>query len=143
MAHTSDHHTHETAAMHDAVDSWHDHSKDEKPQHAHAEIGNAGKVIGVGLGLFGVIVVAVIAAYMFWIWQITDRASRMERTSGASSPLMESRLNKSEALTKIESGGTLLIEATAQTPRREVQILPMSRAIELVQKEYKDRGTAK
>ena len=137
------HHSHETAPLHDSVDSWHDHSHDEKPQSAHAEVGNAGKVIGIGLGLFGVIAVAIAATYIFWIWQITARASLLERSYGATSPIKQARSDKSEQLAKVESGGTFIVEATAQAPRREIQILPFARASELVLKEYQAKGFAR
>ena len=48
MSHSTTHHTHETAPLHDPVDAWHDHSHDPKPQQAHAEVGNAGAIMGIG-----------------------------------------------------------------------------------------------
>ncbi len=57
-----------TPEVHEAPDQWHDHTRDERPQHAHLESINAPKVTGVGLGLFLAVAATIAIVYGFYIW---------------------------------------------------------------------------
>jgi len=115
---TPHHHTHihETAPLHDAPDDWHDHARDEKPQHAHAEVGNAPLITGVGVGLFLVIVFACVAVYAYYTWYITARLSYTEVAFSETSPAIQARKYKQDAYLRLKSGGPVAIPAEGEAP---------------------------
>ncbi len=77
------HAVHETAPMHDPTDAWHDHSQDaDKPQHAHAEVGNPGLIIGVGIAAFLLVCASVLAIQGYYTHYTTERLNALERQSG-------------------------------------------------------------
>jgi hypothetical protein len=83
MSSTHDHHHHqETAPLHDAVDSWHDHSHDaQKPKEAPSEVANAGKIIFTGLALAMVVVVSILVTYAYYTGYVTTRLAEVEHRS--------------------------------------------------------------
>jgi hypothetical protein len=115
--------------MHDPIDPWHDHSHDEKPQNAHAEVGNARAIMGIGIALFMVIVVAVISVYAYYTWYITERLNKAEIASGNSSPAIQAREYKSTALIRLNSGGKVEGPTT-------YTLTPIDQKIEQTAREY-------
>jgi hypothetical protein len=107
------HHSHETPQMHDAVDEWHDHSHDEKPMEAHSEVGNPHLVIGVGLLSFGLVVVACIAIYMYYIGYVGNRLREAERAGAVAG--MDTRNWKQGQLADLDAYGWFNKE-TVQVP---------------------------
>lgn len=131
-------HVHETAPLHDPVDPWHDHSKDEKPQQAHAEVGNAFQIMAIGVALFLVIVVAAAVTYGFYIHQTTRSLARMEEvpfgTRGA--PAIETRILKSDTLSRQGTYGWEVTPAVGDIPARSYVRLPIDEAKRLTARDY-------
>jgi hypothetical protein len=78
---SADHHQHlkhVTPDEHDLPDQWHAHAAEEKPQHAHGEIANAGAIIGVGLLMFAGLVVTVVITYGYYVWYTAGLLDRQE-----------------------------------------------------------------
>lgn len=115
--------------MHDAIDAWHDHTRDEKPQIAHSEVGNAKAIMGVGVALFLVIVAAVVAVYAYYTWYITERLDKAEIATGQDSPAVEARQYKADSLILLSKGG----EVAGATPHT---VLPIEAKIEQIAREY-------
>lgn len=102
-------HVHETAAMHDQPDAWHDHTHDaERPQSAHTEVTNASKIIATGLVLFMVIVVAVVAVYGYYTHYTTQRLTESEKTSSIG-PGTAALQFKQDSLLKQVQGGSVIV----------------------------------
>jgi hypothetical protein len=142
MSHDPHHHhqhVHETAPLHDPVDEWHDHSKDEKPQQAHAEVGNAKLITGIGLALFLVIVASVIAVYAYYVWFITARLSKAEIASGQASPAIEARAYREQALIRIDRGGSVSAEQAGGAAAGAYTLAPINQAIEQTARTYTAR----
>ncbi|MBX3405497.1 MAG: hypothetical protein KF869_01935 [Phycisphaeraceae bacterium] len=131
-------HVHETAPLHDPVDEWHDHTKDEKPQQAHAEVGNAFQIMGIGVGLFMVIVFAVIATYGFYVHQTTRRLAEAEEVKFGQrgAPAIEARVLKSDALIRQSAYGWEVVPATGDIPARSLVRLPIDEAKRLIARDY-------
>ncbi len=133
-------HVHETAPLHDPIDEWHDHSKDEKPQHAHAEVGNAARIMAVGIGLFLVIVVAVVVTYGFYVQQSTQRLNEMEivraRGGEALPPALEARKFKGDSLMDLQTYGWIQVPAVGDTPARSLVRHPIDAAKQKVAQDY-------
>ncbi len=122
--------------MHDPVDAWHDHTKDEKPQHAHAEVQNTPLIMGVGLALFMVIVVSVVAVYGFYTWYVARTLNQQEVTT-VGAPALQFRDDKARALKTIAEGGTVELPALEEgKPKRVITILPFAEAQAAVLKQY-------
>lgn len=137
------HHTHETAPMHDPVDAWHDHSHDAKPQAAHAEVQNTPLIMAVGLGLFMVIVVSVVAVYGFYTWYVARTLNAQEITT-AGAPALEFRKTKNTALDINRDGGTVMLAPLEEgKPKRSITILPFADAQAAVLKEYTPKAAQK
>lgn len=120
------HHVHETAPMHDAVDAWHDHSHDERPQEAHAEVQNTPMIMGVGVALFFVVVASVVVVYGFYTHYTTTRLSALEQTT-ENSPAFVTRGEQSNSLTLLKAGGTLPLK-DADGKERQVRVSPVDQA---------------
>jgi hypothetical protein len=75
-----DHPKHVTPDEHDRPDAWHAHAPEEKPQHAHGEVANAGLIMGVGLLMFAGLVVTVVIVYGYYVWYTTKLLNRQEMT---------------------------------------------------------------
>lgn len=132
------HHVHETAPLHDRPDEWHDHSGDEKPQHAHAEVGNAALIITTGLGLFLMIVASVVAVYAFYINTITRQLEEQEQARLPTSPALITHKMKVDTIEGLERKDYSWVVAPAagdQPPRAMVQ-LPLEIAKQRVMKSY-------
>lgn len=142
MAHDHDNHPHdqphgaETAPMHDPVDHWHDHSKDQMPQQAHAEVGNARAIIGIGVGLFFVIVFAVVAVYAYYVWFISRRLSEQEIASGKASPAIQAVEYKRDALIRLEKGGSFTAPKGRVNAAESYTLRPLDEALERIAREY-------
>jgi hypothetical protein len=126
------HHSHETPPLHDPIDPWHDHSHDEKPQSAHAEVGNAAAIMGIGIALFMVIVVSVIAVYAYYSWYITERLNKAEVATGQASPAIQARAYKTEALLHVSQGGK--IQPPNDAP--SYTLVPIDQKIEQTARDY-------
>jgi len=133
-------HVHETAPLHDPIDQWHDHAKDEKPQHPHAEVSNAFRIMGIGIGLFLVIVFAVVVTYAFYIQQSTQRLNEMEvvrATAGAAlPPALEARKIKGDSLLLMQNYGWIEVPALGDTPARDLVRHPIDTAKQKVAQDY-------
>lgn len=132
-------HVHETPPMHDPIDEWHDHSKDEKPQQAHAEVGNAMRIMAIGIGLFLVIVFAVIVTYGFYVQQSTQKLNEMEivELSDRNAPPIQARMHKSDSLMELEGGfGWIEVPAAGDTPARSLVRWPIEKAKERIAQDY-------
>lgn len=133
------HHVHETAPLHDPVDSWHDHTRDQHPQHAHAEVGNAPLVMGVGLGLFLLIVASVLLVDSFYRGYASNRLSDMEADAAApNGPAILTRTEKSQVLLYQQSKEArwVTIPAAGEVPARNFAQIPTAVATELALKQY-------
>ncbi len=130
------HHGHETPPLHDRPDEWHDHSHDEKPQQAHAEVGNAALITGIGVALFLAIVVSVILIYGYYVWFITERLRRSEIASGSASPAIQAREYKATASIHLAKGGQIVIPAVGETPEVRYSLTPIDQAIQKVAEQY-------
>jgi flagellar basal body-associated protein FliL len=135
MSHTTTPHTHETAPLHDPIDAWHDHSHDPKPQQAHAEVGNAGAIMGIGIALFMVIVVAVIAVYAYYVWYVTESLKKAEVASGQASPAIQARAYKQEAILNLIKGAQ--VKPVGETPG--YTLAPIDQKIEQTARDYTAR----
>ncbi len=132
-------HVHETAPLHDPVDAWHDHTKDEKPQQAHAEVGNAGRIMAVGIALFLVIVFAVVVTYGFYIQQTTSRLNAMERVDYGNdlAPPIQARKARLESLTSLAGDYKWVeIPAVGETPAGAYVHVPLAEAKKRVAQSY-------
>ncbi|HMN41304.1 MAG TPA: hypothetical protein PKE29_10695 [Phycisphaerales bacterium] len=130
------HHVHETSPMHDAVDQWHDHSHDERPQHAHTDVINTRLVLAVGLALAGVIVVAVVVVYGFYVHYNTQRSSERERTSAFGSPLTDTRIEKARDLSMLATGGSYQVSTGDENAKKTITIAPIGQAMDRVVRAY-------
>jgi hypothetical protein len=138
----SKHHVHETAPLHDTTDSWHDHSHDAKPQHAHAEVQNTPMIMGVGLALFMVIIFSVVAVYGFYTWYIARTLDSQEITT-AGAPALEWRDAMDKELKLIQTGGTVTLPAAEEgKPGRTVNIIALDKARAAVVEQYAPKMTS-
>ena len=149
VVHTPTHHVAETPPMHDAVDEWHDHSHDERPQRAHADVQNSNLVLGVGIALAAVIAISSLIVYGFYIHYNTQRMVLRERTprDGAFkeldlSPTEDTRKFKSADLGLLENGGTTKLPTEKENEFKTITISPISRAMDEVAQRYTSRKTA-
>ncbi|MBX3386863.1 MAG: hypothetical protein KF768_09855 [Phycisphaeraceae bacterium] len=127
-------HVHETPAMHDPADAWHDHAHDEKPQQSHGEIHNAGKIILTGVALFMVIVVAVVAIYGFYMHQITSSLTRRERASSVG-PAADARTFQMQSK-QIQAKGGQVESINAEGVLFDATHADFTTASEAVRREY-------
>lgn len=136
MSSTHDEHKHETAATSDPVDAWHDHSHDERPQAAHGEVQDTGRIMFIGVGLFIAVVVSVIAVYGFYTFYTTKELSAAE-LSTPNSPALLYRTDMAKSQAMILAGGQLKLPALEEgKPERVVNILPFEQATDRVVAEY-------
>lgn len=139
MSHAYPHHahSHETPPLHDPIDAWHDHSHDEKPQQAHAEVGNAGAIMGIAIALFMVIVASVLVVYGYYTWFITERLRKAEIASGQTSPAIQAREYKQTALTNITQGRqNAKSPAHGDLPELTYSFSPIDEKIEQIARMY-------
>lgn len=123
--------------MHDPIDAWHDHTKDERPQQAHAEVGNAAAIMGIGIALFLVIVVSVVVVYAYYTWFITERLRKAEIASGQASPAIQARTYKETALTNISQGRqNAKSPAQGDLPELTYSFAPIDQKIEQTSQMY-------
>jgi hypothetical protein len=130
---------HETAPMHDRPDTWHDHSHDESPQHAHGEVQNSRLVMGVGLALTAVIVASVLVVYGFYVHYNTHRSDQRERTDTAESsgsPILQMRVFKAKQLAELEGGSTFEMPTEAENVKKTVVMGPIKAAMDTVAERY-------
>lgn len=138
------HHVHEAAPMHDAPDSWHDHSHDEAPQHAHGEVQNSNLVMGVGIALTLVIVVSCLVVYGFYTHYNTQRANLRERrmTHSADGPVEKTRKDRNEALGHVRDGTTFAIPTDKEGVEKPVTLAPFDSAKDAVARKYSQQFSA-
>jgi hypothetical protein len=147
----SDSHAHphhpkaETAPLHDPTDAWHDHAKDEKPQHEHGEIRNPATVMGVGVALFLAVVVAVVVVDNFYKWYAAQRLAEATVASGPNSPAIEARTFKADTLKAhaAAEGSWMVIPGTPEVPAKAIALIPIKAAAERVSAEYAARAGGK
>ena len=137
------HHVAEAAPLHDPVDEWHNHSHDDKPQHAHGEVQNSNLIMGVGLALTGVIVLSCVVVYGFYTHYNTQRMVEREhmQRSGvyselADSPTEATRKVKSEALNLLNQGGTVPMPTEVENVNKTITITPLAKSIDDVAQSY-------
>lgn len=135
---TLGHHVHETSPMHDAVDAWHDHSHDERPQEAHTDVQNTRLIMGVGVALFLVVVAAVVVVYGFYTHYTTDRLAALEETTPGA-PALVTRKEVAMSVYTLNSGGELKLKQ-ADGPDRTVRITPLEQARAAVVGQYAGRA---
>lgn len=123
--------------MHDPVDAWHDHSRDAAPQNPHAEVANAGQVIGVGVGLFMVVVLAVVVIYGYYIWETTGKLSDRERREGSAG--YHAREEKAAWDAELRAYGWQAVPSVTEAePGKRYVRLPLDKAQERVIDTYKE-----
>lgn len=139
----STHHVAETAPMHDPVDAWHDHSRDEKPQHAHAEVQNSNLIMFVGVALTGVIGLSSLVVYGFYTYYNTHRMAEREHmpragaySDLAESPSEEARSNKARDMLVLERGGSIKMPTEQENITRTVTLSPIALAMDEVAQSY-------
>lgn len=137
------HHVAETPPMHDPVDEWHDHSHDQKPQHAHGEVQNSNLIMGVGLALTGVIVISCIVVYGFYVHYNTRRMAEREHMPRigaykelADSPTETARKAKSADLVLLEKGGSTQMPTEVENVNKTITITPIAKSIDEVVQTY-------
>jgi hypothetical protein len=140
------HHVAETAPLHDPVDEWHDHSHDNKPQHAHGEVQNSNLILGVGLALTGVIVVSCLVVYGFYTHYNTQRSNQREHmlregafTELANSPTEVTRASKLADLILLSRGGTTEMPTETENVKKTITISPIDKAMDEVAQGYTAR----
>jgi hypothetical protein len=131
-------HVAETPVLHDAPDEWHDHSHDEKPQHAHAEVGNARAIMSIGISLFLVIVFACVAVYAYYMWFLANRLNQQEVAEAANphSPAAKAITYKREALARLQDGGQFKLPALEPLPGQSFSQRKIGEAINAVAADY-------
>lgn len=146
MSNASHEHSHhpkaETAPLHDPTDAWHDHAKDEKPQIEHGEIRNPATVMGVGIGLFFAVVVAVVVVDNFYKWYTAQELARNSIATSPTSPAIEARQFKADALSAHASADPtwIVIPKTGDVPAKAIAQIPLKVAAERVVAEYAARS---
>lgn len=116
MAHEAPKHV--TPDEHDPPDAWHQHSAQEKPQHAHGEVANAGLIMGVGLFMFLGLVVTVVIVYGYYVWYTTDLLNRQEK-HGLEAAALEYRngaLNRFDDYAWVREDPPIVPKDTVQVP---------------------------
>lgn len=105
-------------------DPWHDHSGDEKPQHAHGETTPAG-IAAVGLISFGLLVLSIVGVWIFF-----DQMLRLEydrkQDMFTGEPALELRARWEAELN----------EYGWADPATNRVVIPIDRAVDLVAAEY-------
>jgi hypothetical protein len=126
----------------DPVDSWHDHSADERPMEAHGEVGNPGLVMAVGLGLFVLIVGAVIAVDTMYRGYAASSMAAAEVSSDAVGPVTELRAEKTRILAAQQGTSPIWVQLPPideKTPGVNVVQIPTADAARAVIAEYSKR----
>lgn len=133
---------HETAPLHDPVDSWHDHSHDEKPMAVHAEDVDTRSVMFIGVALFFVVVIASVIVYGFYVYRTTQKLSLGEVSSRDTAPAWETRRARAETFSRREKGGELKLPTEVEGQTKTIQIRPLADAMRDVAAEYAGRKSA-
>lgn len=137
---TSKHHEHtaEAPVLHDAPDAWHDHSHDEQPQQAHAEVGNAKAITAIGVGLFMVIVFAVVAVYAYYTWFLARQLHENEVATSRDplSPSVMAVQYKRDSLRRLEVGGSVDVPEREPAPAMKYTVTPIEDSIKRVARTY-------
>lgn len=141
------HHVHETAPMHDPVDQWHDHTRDEQPQKPHADVQNSNLVLGVGIALAVVIALSCAVVYGFYIHYNSQRTNERENAQNPNmhglsindSPAIAARNEQRDNLARLRAGGTLEMPTEQENVKKTVTIRPLAQAMEIVADRYTNR----
>lgn len=129
-AHHHEHPTGHTPEMHDRPDEWHRHTTaEERPQQAHSEIGNPGRVLAVGLIAFLLVVVASVAVYLYYVSFTTNILNEREAT-GLEAEIVAAR---QDAMERFDRGYVWLDQ------EQGVVLLPYAEASRRVINEYTAR----
>lgn len=118
---SSDHHPkHVTPDEHDPPDAWHSHTPDEKPQHAHGEVANAGLIIAVGAMMFVGLIVTVCIVYGYYVWYTTKLLERQEGPgTGQEAAYLEYRNNSKDKFSQyswVPEEAPIVPKDTVQVP---------------------------
>lgn len=69
-----------TPDMHDPPDEWHRHTTaEERPQHAHGELANPGRVLAAGFIAFVIVIVAAVSVYLYYLSYTISRLDLAEQ----------------------------------------------------------------
>lgn len=134
MSSKHEHLTHVTPDEHDPPDQWHQHSASEKPQHAHAEVANAGLIMAVGGLMFLGLVVTVCITYGYYVWYTTNLLNRQEVVSLGKGMEREAIEYKEGA--HIDFGGYHWIAEEAPVVPKDTVQIPRDIAIKKVAAQY-------
>jgi hypothetical protein len=94
--------------MHDPPDEWHRHTADEeRPQSAHGELANPGRILGAGGFAFLLVAVSSVAVYMYYI-SFTTRQLDIAEQRGLEADVLRSR---QEAADRMQRGNVWADEA--------------------------------
>lgn len=126
-----------SAEQHDAPDAWHQHTADEKPQHAHGEAANAHVIILVGVGSFLLIFATVVITYGYYTWYTTKLLNEGENTVGFVEG--ESTAYKERMMAELRRYNWVPGEEPL-VPKGTVQI-PIDKAIDKTIARYTNPGT--
>lgn len=133
---------HETAPLHDPVDSWHDHAHDEKPMAVHAEDVDTRSVLFIGIALFIVVVISCVIVYGFYVFRTTQKLSIGEVSSRDTAPAWDTRRARAASFSLRDKGGELKLPTEVEGQTKTIQIRPLSDAMRDVAAEYTSSKSA-
>jgi hypothetical protein len=119
-------HTHpvgHTPDMHDPPDEWHRHTTaEERPQHAHGELANPGRVMAAGFLAFVIVIIATLAVYLYYLSYTIHQLDLAEQ-HGLEAEVLRARQDANDRLQRgyvwaDESKG--FVQLPIETARRRV-----------------------
>ena len=73
---------------------------------------------------------ACVAVYAYYAWYITGRLSHSEVASGQTSPAIQARAYKTDAIIRLKDGGQIVIKADGEAPEIKYTLEPIDTTIE-------------